>query len=178
MKKRFFILISVMLVLLTGCMKELIEEEDRNNIIDALSDEEIIDDSWEFVDWETEYDSLLPTFDAIGYNYIYKDEEERYYTVNMDTLSYPSDNYYGDNQVFMEGGETYFFIEISECDLTIMNETYSNGNAYTWYEINTAGYDCEKYLLHYDKFINIFRTDDLVIEPVVFYDDEETQIEE
>ena len=167
-----------MLVLLTGCMKVLIEEEDRDNIIDALSNEGIIPDNWEFIDYQKECDWLLPTGDATGYDYIYKDEDDKYYTVYMTDLSYEKNTYYGDNEIFIEGGEIYYLIRISECDVTITTEAFSSGNTYTSYEINTIDYDSEKYILHYDKFINIFQTDDLVIEPVIYYNEEETQTEE
>ncbi|MGN1480885.1 hypothetical protein [Porcipelethomonas sp.] len=178
MKKKFLIIISAMLFLLTGCMDVLIEEKDRNNIIDVLSDEGIIPDSWEFIDYQKECDWMLPTGDATGYDYIYKDEDDKYYTVYMTDLSYEKDTYYGDSEIFIQGGETYYLIRISECDVTMTTETFSSGNTYTSYAINTVNYDYEKYILHYDKLINVFRTDNLIIEPVIYYDEEVIQTEE
>lgn len=180
MTKKILSVFSVLfaaLISMSGCMEEAIEEDDRNNIIDALSDEDIIPENWEFVDYERNCDWFLPTGDALGYDYIYKDENEKYYTVYMTDLSYEEDIYYGDNEISIKGGETYYLIEVSECDLSIETETFSYGNSYTTNSINTNNYDCEKYILYYDKFLFI-QTDDLVVEPVIYYDEEETQTEE
>ena len=48
--KKVTAMITVLLICIvsmTGCFEECIEEDDRNNIIDALTDEDLIPDSWE-----------------------------------------------------------------------------------------------------------------------------------
>lgn len=172
MKKKLIMIIPAIMILLTGCMKELIEEDIRNNIIDTLSDEEIINSEWEFVDWQKECDEFLPTGDAIGYNYIYKDENDIYYTVHMDKILNSNDNYYGDNNIFMKGGEEYYLIEISECDVTTTTYEYSDGKIAEELNIDTLNYESSgTYLLHHNESLFNIKSNKLIIEEVIWEED-------
>lgn len=50
--KKILSVIGIMLLIVfnTGCGKELIEEEQRDEIIKTLENENLIDDSWSYVD--------------------------------------------------------------------------------------------------------------------------------
>ena len=174
--KKVTAMITVLLICIvsmTGCFEECIEEDDRNNIIDALTDEDLIPDSWEYIDYKKDVEDLLPTGDARGYYYIYKDEYNQYHTVYMTDLSYENDTTYGDNEIKITGGKAYFLIKISEADVIKYTQTVSD-STYTSYDINTNGCDCDTYLLHYDNFL-FFETEKMVAEQVLYYDDTATQ---
>lgn len=174
--KKVTAMITVLLICIvsmTGCFRDCIEEDDRNNIIDALTDEDLIPDSWEYIDYKKDVEDLLPTGDARGYYYIYKDEDNQYHTVYMTDLSYENDTTYGDNEIKITGGKAYFLIKISGAEV-IKNTENVSGKTYTSYDINTSDYDCDTYLLHYDNFL-VFETEKMVAEQVLYYDDTATQ---
>ena len=90
--KKILSVIGIMLLIVfnTGCGKELIEEEQRDEIIKTLENENLIDDSWSYVDLVIDGGSL-PLGRIMSYNYGYKDINDNYYIVNIDTLSYEKD---------------------------------------------------------------------------------------
>lgn len=149
MKKKLLSIIGIMLLIVfsAGCGKELIEEEQRDEIIKTLENENLIDDSWSYVDLVIDGGSL-PLGRIMSYNYVYKDINDNYYIVNIDTLSYKKDiKRYNIN---IKANTTYYYIKIGEGKYEVTTETrgkykYTNKIA----EIDRAK-EVSYYLIHYE----------------------------
>ena len=148
MKKKLLSIIGIMLLIIfsTGCGKELIEEEQRDEIIKTLENENLIDDSWSYVDLVIESGSPLGGVES--YNYVYKDTSDTYYIVNINTLIYKEDiKRYNLN---IKANTTYYDIKIGEGKYEVTTETrgkykYTNKIA----EIDRTK-EVSYYLIHYE----------------------------
>ena len=148
MKKKLLSIIGIMLLIIfsTGCGKELIEEEQRDEIIKTLENENLIDDSWSYVDLVIE--SCSPLGGVESYNYVYKDTSDTYYIVNINTLIYKKDiKRYNIN---IKVDTTYYYVKIGEGKYEVTTETrgkykYTNKIA----EIDRTK-EVSYYLIHYE----------------------------
>lgn len=149
MKKKLLSIIGIMLLIVfsTGCGKELIEEEQRDEIIKTLENENLIDDSWSYVDLVIESGSPLGGVES--YNYVYKDTSDTYYIVNINTLSYKKDiKRYNIN---IKADTTYYYVKMCEGKYEVTTKTSDDGYKYT---NKTVEFDNTKevsyYLIHYE----------------------------
>lgn len=149
MKKKLLSIVGIMLLILfsTGCGKELIEEEQRDEIIKTLEKENLIDDSWSYVDLVLDGGSL-PLGRIMSYNYVYKDINDTYYIVIIDTLSYKKDVKI--NNINVKANTTYYHVKIGEGEYEVTTETrgkykYTNKTA----EIDYTK-EISRYLIHYE----------------------------
>ena len=138
--KKILSVIGIMLLIVfnTGCGKELIEEEQRDEIIKTLENENLIDDSWSYVDLVIDGGSL-PLGRIMSYNYVYKDTSDTYYIVNI--------NRYNLN---IKADTTYYYVKIGEGKYEVTTETrgkykYTNKIA----EIDRTK-EVSYYLIHYE----------------------------
>ena len=150
MKKKIILsIISIVLLLgfTTGCDKELIEEKQRNEIIRTLENENLIDDSWSYVDLVIEEGSPLGGIKS--YNYVYKDINNNYYIVSMGTtLIYKED--IKRNNINVKANTTYYYVKIGKGEYEVTTETrgkykYTNKTA----EIDNTK-EISYYLIHYE----------------------------
>ena len=149
MKKKLLSIVGIMLLILfsTGCGKELIEEEQRDEIIKTLEKENLIDDSWSYVDLVLDGGSL-PLGRIMSYNYVYKDINDTYYIVIIDTLSYKKGVKI--NNINVKANTTYYHVKIGEGEYEVTTETrgkykYINKTA----EIDYTK-EISRYLIHYE----------------------------
>lgn len=148
MKKKLLSIIGIMLLIVfsAGCGKELIEEEQRDEIIKTLENENLIDDSWSYVDLVEEGGSPLGGVES--YNYVYKDTSDTYYIVNINTLIYKKDiKRYNIN---IKVDTTYYYVKIGEGKYEVTTETRGKYK----YTNKIAEIDRTKevfyYLIHYE----------------------------
>ena len=149
MKKKLLSIIGIMLLILfsSGCGKELIEEEQRDKIIKALEKENLIDESWSYVDLVIESGSALGGVQS--YNYVYKTIDGTYYLVNINAPS----NYKEDtkiNNIDIKANTDYYNVKIGKGEYEVTTKTrgkYKYTNKKVQYD-NTN--EISYYLIHYE----------------------------
>lgn len=152
MRKR--ILLNLLLVFslfcLTGCGKELIEKETREDIISALEANNLIDDSWEYVDVVRQRANVMYLdSDVTAYDYIYLDASEQYHTAEISVKHFNKDDTYYNVEV--EAGVEYYIVHIMECDYSVETKEREKGTIITTRNVNhTYAKGYETYLLHYE----------------------------
>lgn len=144
------LLIMFSVFCLTGCGKELIEEEQRTDIISVIEEKKLIDESWKYIDMVRQMDNVMYLDnDVTGYDYVYQDLLGKYHAVELDTIKFNEDTSYVNVEV--KANIEYYFINIFECDYIVTTKEIKNGGKITTKKVNhnyDNGYDT--YLLHYE----------------------------
>lgn len=144
------LLIMFSVFCLTGCGKELIEEEQRTDIISVIEENNLIDESWKYIDVVRQRDNVMYLDnDVTGYDYVYQDSLGKYHTVEIDTMNFNEDKNYVN--VDVKANIEYYLINIVECDYIVETKERENGVKTTTTKVDhnyDNGYDT--YLLHYE----------------------------